>query len=178
MHQTAFMPPGKAKRQRKQDASAATDPDVNLFADATCCQAVPDKTPNSSAWRPPATLRIGADSCSVLFNPPTVAALELHTRPMEGHPLMATAEVLFAEKRHCIWEWRRLACTAGAAGGGEVVGSEPLYVPRTEDIGARLRVTCTAVGADGPGEQQSTDSGVTLQCMHGSFRVRSAEVLV
>ena len=106
----------------------ADDPDapaLALYKDSSCADEVPGSTPNHLAWQPPAVLQLGSALLPVVLNPPIVHTLELHNRPMVGHPVMATVEVHFASEGDCCWEWHRLpaqsapqACDVAASNNG------------------------------------------------------------
>lgn len=65
-------------------------------------------TPNCDAWRPPAALSVGHEVVPITYNPPTVAGLDVAPRVMPGFPVVASAEVLYADVAACEWEWLRV----------------------------------------------------------------------
>ncbi|CAM9309857.1 unnamed protein product [Pylaiella littoralis] len=114
----------------------------------------------------------------VVVNPPAVTSLECPIAvPMAGFSIVAQAEAEFATGMG--WEWLReegpaddvheggggVGCGAGGGDGGDaigkvdpgrgeggfarVVGTLAAYTPATADIGRRLMVRCTPLGAKG-----------------------------
>lgn len=152
---------GKKKRRKGQPSSPpAPSTSVDLFTDATCGHVVPDATPNALAWRPPATLRVGASAVPITWNPPTVASIQVHTPPMVGHPVIAAAELAHMDGGSCHWQWERLAQSQNKAAPVDRVGTGRTYTPGHEDLGLVLRVTATPTTPAGViGEPASVTTG-------------------
>lgn len=98
-----------------QDAAAADsdEPQIQLLQSASSQQPVDPETPNWLAWRPPAALSVGHELVTITYNPPTVTSLELPTRLLPGFPVLAHAQVEYADESACEWQWLRLPPSKG-----------------------------------------------------------------
>ena len=106
----------KGSSRELQDTAAADSdgPQIRLLQSASSQQPVDPETPNSLAWRPPAALSVGQELVNITYNPPTVTSLELPSRILPGHPVLAHAQVEYADESACEWQWRRLPTAEGA----------------------------------------------------------------
>ncbi|XP_069025680.1 2',5'-phosphodiesterase 12 [Embiotoca jacksoni] len=147
---------GKAKKSKKnrgqQPSEDARPPVVKLFRGGGD-EEVPDTVPNSEAWQDGAVLQVGDVRYSVQRNAPTFTAAELPVSLLAGFPVCPKLEVEFGNLQDCEFTWFRengsdtrpeaAEEAPGPDGGWTQVGHQRVHVPSNQDIGCRLKLSCT-----------------------------------
>ncbi|XP_072237598.1 2',5'-phosphodiesterase 12 [Leuresthes tenuis] len=145
---------GKAKKSKKnrsqQPCEAAESAVVKLFVGG---DEVPDTLPNSEAWQDGAVLQVGDVQYTVQRNAPTFTTAELPVSLMAGFPVCPKLEVEFGNLQDCEFTWfkENAPSTSPEAAeeapdrdcGWTQVGRERVHVPSNQDIGYRLKLSCT-----------------------------------
>uniref|UniRef100_A0A672GKZ8 2',5'-phosphodiesterase 12 n=1 Tax=Salarias fasciatus TaxID=181472 RepID=A0A672GKZ8_SALFA len=142
----------KSKKNRDQQPSLPVEAAalVKLYRGE---DEVPDTVPNSEAWLDGAVLQVGDVKFSVRRNPPSFTAAELPGSLLAGFPVCPKLEVEFGNLQDCQFTWfredRARASGDDSAepphqdGGWSEVGCERVFVPSNQDIGRRLKLSCT-----------------------------------
>ncbi|XP_078101063.1 2',5'-phosphodiesterase 12 [Sander vitreus] len=145
---------GKAKKSKKNKGQKPDkSPEhvvVKLFYDG---QEVAETELNSAAWQDGAVLQVGGCKYAVQRNAPTVTTAELPGSLLAGFPVCPHLEVEFGNLQDCEFTWYKenAPCTSPEAA-GEVPGEDSgwtevgygrVHVPSNQDIGYRLKLSCT-----------------------------------
>ncbi|CAN9512602.1 unnamed protein product [Ophioblennius macclurei] len=151
----------KSKKNRDQRPSPSPAALVRLYrggeGEAAEREEVPDTVPNSEAWLDGAVLQVGDARFSVRRNAPSLTAAELPASLLAGFPVCPKLEVEFGNLRDCKFTWYKenTARTSandsaepphpddGGGGGWSEAGRERVFVPSNQDIGRRLKLSCT-----------------------------------
>ncbi|CAG5977886.1 unnamed protein product [Menidia menidia] len=157
---------GKAKKSKKnrgqQPCEAAEPASVKLFVGGA---EVADTVRNSEAWQDGAVLQVGDAKYTVQRNAPTFTTAELPVSLMAGFPVCPKLEVEFGNLRDSEFTWYKETAPSpsaeasdGAPGpdcGWTPVGRERVHVPSNQDIGFRLKLSCTPRegGRSGPAKE-------------------------
>ncbi|KAM9859791.1 2',5'-phosphodiesterase 12 [Aulostomus maculatus] len=145
--------PGKAKKSKiPKGAQVELEPLLVklLYLDGS---EVPVTLLNSEAWQDGSVLQVGDIQYSVSRNAPTFTVAELPVSLLAGFPVCPKLQIEFGHLQDCEFKWYKenipnespeaVGGQPGQASSWTEVGCSRVYVPSVQDIGCRLKLSCT-----------------------------------
>ncbi|XP_063973714.1 2',5'-phosphodiesterase 12 [Diachasmimorpha longicaudata] len=116
----------------------------------------------------------------IKFNAPWVTDIELPTCILAGFPVYpSTFDAMYTDKSHSRFRWYRSRIPKSdnlkkEAESWEIIGEGFIYVPRSEDIGCRLRLSCVPGNENQLGPEVQVEGKSTVEAGPGAcpFEIR------